>query len=76
MVRVTDVHAHRDEVHLAHEMILESCTDDLLVVVQVFRSDEPDDRVDDERIIVPGKTVVSRFKCHLIDIMMRFSRKL
>ncbi|MNV94274.1 hypothetical protein D3C71_1890550 [compost metagenome] len=70
MIRIADVHAHRQPMQLAHEVILQSGPDDLLAVVQIFRTDEPDDCVHDERLKSPGKPVASRFQRHLVDAEM------
>ena len=49
VVRVAAVAAHGQAVQLAHEMVLKGGADDLLMVVQVFRADEADHRIDHER---------------------------
>ena len=49
MVGIADVDAHRHAEQLAAEMIFETGADDLLAVIEIFRADESDDGVDEER---------------------------
>ena len=50
VIRVADVATHRQAQELGAEMILEACSDDLLAVVEIFRSDEADDGIDEQRL--------------------------
>ena len=56
MVGVADVAAHRHAHQLAAEMVLEAGADDLLAVIEIFRADEADDRVDQQRLDRRGQT--------------------
>jgi hypothetical protein len=49
VVRVAAIDAHRDAGELAHEVVFEAGADDLAAVVEVFRADEADDGIDEER---------------------------
>jgi hypothetical protein len=51
VVGVADVAAHRHAEQLAAEVVFEPGADDLLAVVQVFRADEADHRVDQQRLV-------------------------
>ena len=49
MIGVADIHAHRQAQELAAEMVLERGAGDLFAVVQVFRADESDHRIHQQR---------------------------
>src|SRR5438874_1020382 len=53
-------------------MILQPRADDLPLVVQILRTDEADDAVDEKRLEDPCDPVGSCFERQLIDAVMRF----
>ena len=75
VVRVAAVAAHGQAVQLAHEVILKGGADDLLMVVQVFRADEADHRIDHERLVAAGQPVTAGLHRHLIAAVMRVRRQ-
>ena len=60
---------------LAHEMIFQSGADDLPLVIEIFRADEADDAVDQERIEGASDSVGAGFERELIDAVMRLRRE-
>ena len=75
MVGVADVDTHRQAEQLAAEMILEAGADDLLAVEEIFRTDETDDRVDEQRLEVPRDGVGARLHRLLVDAVMGVRRQ-
>src|SRR6195256_653508 len=70
MIRVADIAAHRQPKELAHKVIFETRANDLPLVVKIFRADEADNAVHQERIKRPGNGIRTRFQSQLIDSMM------
>src|SRR5882762_10653716 len=75
MVGVTDVHAERQAKQLAAEMVLEPGADDLLAVIEIFRADEADHAVDQQRIESARNGVGARLAGLLVDAVMGVGRK-
>ena len=75
MVGVADVHAHRQAEQLAAEMILQAGADDLLAVVEVFRADEADDGVDQQRRECARHGIGARLERLLVDAVVRVGRQ-
>ena len=71
MVGVADVDTHRQAEQLAAEMIFKPGASDLLAVEQIFRTDEADDGVDEQRLEVPRDGVGARLHRLLVDAVMR-----
>ena len=76
VVGVAAVAAHGNAGQLAHEVVFQTCADNLLAVVKVLGSDEADDRVDHERVELPGKAVTARFHGNLICAIVRIGGEL
>ena len=70
MVGVADVDAHRHAQQLAAEMIFQSGADDLLAVIKIFRADEADHGVDQQRRKGPGNGIGAGLDGLLIDAVM------
>ena len=75
VVGVADVAAHRQAEQLAHEVIFQAGADDLPFVVEIFRPDEADDAVDQERVERARHAVGARLQRQLIDAVMRLGGK-
>ena len=62
VIGVAGIAAHRDAGQLAHEVIFEPGALDLARIVQIFRTDEANDRVDliRDRSVSPGRNCVLR----------------
>ena len=75
VVGVTNVDAQRQAEQLAAEMILEPGANDLLAVVEIFRTDKADHAVDQQRIERTRHRVGARFAGLLIDAMMGARRQ-
>ena len=71
VVGVADVDPHRQAQQLAAEMILQPGADDLLAVVEIFRADEADDGVDQQRPEAARHRVGARLERLLVDAVMR-----
>ena len=71
MVGIADVAADRQPHQLAAEVILQTGADDLLTVVEIFRADKTDHRIDQQRIKMAGNGIGARFAGLLIDAVMR-----
>src|SRR6267378_510094 len=70
MIRVADIAAHRQPEELAHKVIFETRANDLPLIVKIFRTDEADNTVHQERIKRTRNGVRTRFQSQLIDSMM------
>src|SRR5690606_13548383 len=55
---------------LGTEVVLEPRADHLLAVVQILRPDEPDDRIDQQRLKVARHPIRPGFERLLVDAMM------
>src|SRR5205823_15132820 len=75
VVRVTNVATHRQLQKLAHEVILQAGPDDLPFIVEIFRSDEADDAVDQERLESSGDSIGASFQGKLIDAVVGLGRQ-
>src|ERR1051325_3481828 len=75
MVGVANIAAHRQAQELAAEMVLQPGAYDLLAVEQIFRADESNHRIDQQRIKGARHRVGSRFQRLLVDPLMRLGRK-
>ena len=75
MIRVADVAAHRQSQQLTHEVIFQAGANDLPFIIEIFRADEADHAVHEERIKHSRDTVRARFKRQLIHSVMSFGRK-
>ena len=56
-------------------MVLEPCPQNLFAVVEILGPDEPDDRVDDQRLIVPRDGVRARLARLLVDAVVGVGRE-
>ena len=56
-------------------MVFQSSADDLPLVVQILRTDEADDAVDEKRMEGAGDAIGARFERQLIDSVMRLGGK-
>ena len=72
VIGVADITTHGQSKQFTHEMVFEPGTDDLSLVVQIFRPDETNDAVDEKRLEGAGDAVSSSFECQLINSMVRF----
>ena len=70
VVGVTDIAAHGQTEEFAAEVIFKTGTDDLLAVVEILRSDEPDDGVDEKRVELACHGIAAGFAGLLIHAMM------
>ncbi len=75
MVGVADVAAERHAHEFAAEMVLEAGADDLLAVIEIFRADEADDGVDQQRLVGAGDCVGAGLQRLLVDAMMGAGRE-
>src|SRR5260370_29727130 len=75
MIGVTDVDAHPQTEQLAAEMILQSRARDLLAVEEIFRTDEADDAIDQQRLERPRHGIGARLERLLVAAVMRARRK-
>src|SRR5215212_7468833 len=75
MVGVADVDPERQAEQLAAEMILEAGADDFLAVIEIFRTDEADHAVDEQRIEGARHRIGPRFAGLLVDVVMRIGRQ-
>ena len=75
VICVADIATHRQTEQLAHEMIFEPGADNLPLVVQIFRADEADNAVDQERIERSRHPICPRFQRQLIDCRDELPRK-
>ena len=71
VVGVADVDAHRQAQQLAAEMVFQAGAGDLLAVVEIFRPDETDHGVDQQRLVAPRDRVGARLQRLLVDAVMR-----
>ena len=62
VIGVADIAAHGQAQQFAHEVIFQAGADDLPLVVEIFRADEADDAVDEERIEGAGDAVGASFQ--------------
>ena len=72
MIGVADIASHRQAEQLAAEMVLEPSPDDFLAVIEIFRTYEADDSVDEQRLEPPRDGIGARFHRLLVDAEMRF----
>ena len=70
MIGVAGVAAHGHAGQLAHKVILQTGADDLPRVVEVFRANEANHRVDQEGLIALGKAVAAGLHGHLVGAVM------
>ena len=75
VVCVANVATHRQLQKLAHEVILQAGPDDLPFIVEIFRSDEADDAVDQERLESSGDSIGASFQGKLIDAVVGLGRQ-
>jgi hypothetical protein len=75
MIGVTDINAHGQAQKLAHEMILETGTDDLPGIGEVLGADETYDRIHEKWIEMAGDTMCSGFTGELIETSVGLSRQ-
>ena len=75
VIGVAHIHAHRQAEQFAAEMVLQPGPDDLLAIVQIFRPDESDDRVHQQRLEFPRHGIGAGFERLLIDAVMRPGRE-
>ena len=66
VVGVAGVAAHGYAGELAHEVVLQAGSDDLLGIVEVFRADKAHHCVHQERLIALGKAVAPGLHGHLV----------
>src|SRR6185437_13489680 len=59
----------------AAEVILEPGADDFLAVIEIFRTDEADHAVDEQRMIDPRHRIGTRLKGLLVDAVMGIGRQ-
>ncbi len=71
VIGVADVAAHRESQQFPHEVIFQAGANDLALVVEIFRADEADNGVDEERIERTGNAIGARFQRQLVDAVMR-----
>ena len=71
MVRVADVAAHRQAEQFAAKVVLEPSPDDLLAIVEIFRTDEADNCIDQQGLEVSRDAISPRLHRLLIDAKMR-----
>ncbi len=74
MIRVTDIASHRNPEQLSTEVVFEPRTNNLLAIVQIFRADESNDRIDQQRLKLACDRVGSCFQRLLVDTVMSVCR--
>ncbi len=75
VVGVADIATHRHAQQLAAEVVFQACADDLLAVVQVLGADEPDHRVDQERLEMACHGIGAGFAGLLVDAVVGIGRQ-
>src|SRR5271168_656053 len=73
MVRVADIAAHRQAKKFAHEMIFQPSANDLAFVGEIFRADEANDAVNQERVEHSRYSIRARFEGYLVHALVGFS---
>ena len=75
VIGVTHVHAHRQAQQLAAAVILQTGANDLLGVIEIFRPDEADHGVDQQRAKLTRHGVGPHFQGLLVDTVVRVGRQ-
>ena len=75
MVGIACVAAHRNTGQFTHKMVFQTCAGNLFGVVEIFRSDEANHRIHQERIVFLCKSIASCFHGYLVPAVMSFGRK-
>src|SRR5262249_24456665 len=75
VVGVADVDTHWHAHELTAEVILQSGTRDLFAVEQIFRSDESNHGIDQQRLEAPRDRIGARLECLLIYPVMCICRE-
>src|SRR5690606_31866572 len=75
MVGVANIAAHWHTEQLATKMVFQSGPDNLLAVIQIFRSDKADYGIDQQGIKLTRHGVGTRFQSLLIHAMMTIARQ-
>ena len=76
MVGVASIAAHGDIGQFAHEHIFHTGTSNLFLVIEVFRSDESNNGVNEEWMPSTSKSIATSFKSKLVSIPSTIGRKL
>src|SRR5215213_10479650 len=75
MIGITGIATHWDTCELAHKVIFESRALDLARVVEIFRANKANQRIDLVRMPAFCQPIVARFECELIPAIVSISRK-
>ena len=76
MIRITAVTSHRHAGKLRHKMVLKPGPDDLFTVIEIFRPDKSDNRIDHKGSKLSGITITAGFHCYLVRAEMGIGGKL